>query len=486
MISATLGGIVLGCGEPPSAPESAVTEPTVPSLVVAPAGLTVKSTQPTKAVLAWSDGSSDETGFEVWRSTTGPTGSYTLRTTRAANTVGYTDTGLTEGTEYCYKVRAVKSGSSPSGFTSSACDTTTPNRPTNLAASPRSASMIRLSWRDNSAKEPGFELQRSTTGISGKYTLLATLPANATGHTDSGLTGGKEYCYRVRTTAAGAMAPSPFSNKICTTTPLVRVVTFGDSNTEGCPENSTAKRAYVSPVPRLGPNDPHLACMLAGKIEAKWRAARSEAFRAVNHGIGSTTSGGGGFGGPDRSVQTSPNARTAVNGITRYEAEVLGLGYPWSGGETTNKYFPSGPVLRVNAFVPGPNDFAYVSMGTNDASSTRNMTPAETETNLRWMVERWLAAGRAPDHFLVTTLPPRAGTNTPTAIPDRNQLIRVLAAELGVRLIDLAAHVSDDDGLTWRSATLHIGDSIHYTEAVRSWLADRVVEHISAEIPASP
>ncbi len=133
-----------------------------------------------------------------------------------------------------------------------------------------------------------------------------------------------------------------------------------------------------------------------------------------------------------------------------------------------------------------PNDFAYVSMGTNDASSTRNMTPAETEANLRWMVERWLAAGRAPDHFLLTTLPPRAGTNTATAMPDRNQLIRALAAELGVTLIDLAAHVSDDDGLTWRSATLHIGDSIHYTDAVRSWLADRVVEHISAELPVSP
>jgi hypothetical protein len=93
MISATLGGIVLGCGEPPSAPESAVTEPTVPSLVVAPAGLTVKSTQPTHAVIAWSDVSSDETGFEVAFHHR-PDGQ--LRCATGPLTVGYTDTGLTE------------------------------------------------------------------------------------------------------------------------------------------------------------------------------------------------------------------------------------------------------------------------------------------------------------------------------------------------------------------------------------------------------
>jgi lysophospholipase L1-like esterase len=122
-------------------------------------------------------------------------------------------------------------------------------------------------------------------------------------------------------------------------------------------------------------------------------------------------------------------------------------------------------------------------MGTNDAETSRNMTAAQTEVNLRWMVTRWLAAGKAADHFLLTTLPPRAGASSASAIPDRNTLIRALAAELGVHLIDIAALTSDDNGATWRSASLHIGDEIHYTNAVRALIADEVVSWMSATIP---
>jgi hypothetical protein len=140
--------------------------------------------------------------------------------------------------------------------------------------------------------------------------------------------------------------------------PSVRIVLFGDSNTDTCPRESGAKFSYVSVKPALKPGAPHLACQVAGKVEAKWRALRTETVRAVNHGISSTATGGGGFGWQNRTTQGSPNARTRVTGVTRYEAEVLGKGYPWSGGEPQNKYFPNGAVRRVNAFVPGANDFA--------------------------------------------------------------------------------------------------------------------------------
>jgi hypothetical protein len=48
----------------------------------------------------------------------------------------------------------------------------------------------------------------------------------------------------------------------------------------------------------------------------------------------------------------------------------------------------------------------------------------------------------------------------------------------GIQLIDLAAHTSDDDGVTWRSADLHVGDSLHYTTTVRAWIADLIVAHM--------
>ena len=81
---------------------------------------------------------------------------------------------------------------------------------------------------------------------------------------------------------------------------------------------------------------------------------------------------------------------------------------------------------------------------------------------------------------MLTTLAPRVDANSPASILDRNSLIRALAADLGLHLIDLAAFVSDDDGATWRSSSLNIGDGIHYTEAVRGWLGGQIADWMSS------
>src|SRR5690606_22795650 len=65
--------------------------------------------------LSWKSNASEITAFEVWRSDT-PDGTYTkLSGTIPGNVLTYTDGGLTEGTIYYYKVRAV-SGSEYSDF----------------------------------------------------------------------------------------------------------------------------------------------------------------------------------------------------------------------------------------------------------------------------------------------------------------------------------------------------------------------------------
>ena len=147
-----------------------------------------------------------------------------------------------------------------------------------------------------------------------------------------------------------------------------------------------------------------------------------------------------------------------------------------------SSYFP-GPILRVNAYAPGANDFAYVSMGTNDDAGTRE---ADRRADCRQpsldggAVDR---GRRRRDHFILTTLAPRDDANSTTSISDRNTRIRALAADLGLHLIDLAEFVSDDNGATWRSPSLNIGDGIHYTEAVRSWLGGQVADWLSASTP---
>lgn len=485
--------LLTGCGDPSTAPESAPLSPAAAALAVAPAAPTALSTTAfsySAITLAWTDNSSDESGFEVWRSTTGPTGSYALRKTLAANASTHKDTGLTPGRQACYKVRAKDAtGTSPSGFTNISCAITPLRPPANLVATVTGPATISLAFTDNNTTELGFEVWRSSSGISGGYSLVTTLAANSTGWDDAGRTPGKEYCYKLRAVGADTIPPSKYSNKSCATIPAplsVRIVLFGDSNTDRCEEVAPPNRlsSYVSVAPRLSPTDAPLACSVAGKVDAAWKGVRAEPIGVVNHAIASSTTGGGGFGGPNRTSQGAPNARTAVNGVRRFQAEALGKGYPWSGGEPTNSSFPTGPIQRVNAFVPGTNDFVYVSMGTNDdAGPTRTMTVAETEANLRWMIQQWTAAGRAADHFFLTTLAPRDDANSATSISGRNTMIRALAGELGVHLVDLAAFTSDDNGATWRGPTLHTGDGIHYTEAVRAWLADQIAGWMSSKAP---
>jgi hypothetical protein len=489
--------LLIGCaGDAPLAPEPAALTPTavVAALTVAPSGLIATAVSGAAVKLDWKDNATNEAGYEVWRSQTGQAGTYTLRTTVAANLKTWKDTGLTPEKQYCYKVRATSAGGDPpSAFSAGACATTWLKPPLNLVATSSSATVITLGWADKTTNEVGYEIWRSTTGSGGTYSALKTVPANTVGADDIGLTAGLQYCYQVRALGVAPFTSSTFSNRICATPAavalVVRIVLFGDSNTDRCEEMPAPSRisSYVSVSPRLGPTDPHLACSVAGKTQSAWQGVRSETIRVVNHGIASSTSGGGGFGGPNRTSKGSPNARLKVGGFTRYEGEVLGRAYPWSGGEPTNSAFPTGPVKRVNAFTPGPNDFVYVSMGTNDdAGPTRTMPATQTVANLRWMIEQWLAAGRAADHFLLTTLAPRDDANSPTSIPDRNTLIRALAAETGVHLVDLAALTSDDDGATWRSPSLNIGDGIHYTEAVRTLLGQEVVAWLSAKAPAGP
>ena len=220
------------------------------------------------------------------------------------------------------------------------------------------------------------------------------------------------------------------------------------------------------------PNSPY---QVAGKIESAW-ATYSTEIEAVNHGISETVSGSA------RTTKGAPGARTAVGGFTRFGAEVLGQGYPWSGGETAGSDY-SGPIFRTRAFVPTSTDFAYIAIGTNDAYYL--IQPLETIDNLRWMIEHWIStAGMPANHLFIATLPPNTPSNS-TIMPQINNGIRALATEKGVNLIDIASYTSDDNGLTWKSASMHVGDSAHYAESVRDWIASQIVARM-AEVTAPP
>ncbi len=255
----------------------------------------------------------------------------------------------------------------------------------------------------------------------------------------------------------------------------VQIVTFGDSNTDlgfQGTQSAPAVASYVSPSNpsiKLAAGAPHSGLQLAGKIEARWKANSPRTIRVANHGVSGTSTGAG------RSGLGAPHALEQVGGVSRFRGEVMGDAYPWSGGEPVNALYPSGAIQRTQSFVPRSSDFAYVSMGTNDIGA--GVATATITGNLASMISEWTNRGLPAGKFMLTTLPPRRPGAESANIPDLNAKIRALASSTGARLIDLAAFVSNDDGLTWKSPAMHVeGDQLlHYSESVRDWLADQVV-----------
>lgn len=87
----------------------------------APSALTAAATSKSQINLSWSDNSTDESGFEVERSTDGQV--YTQLTTVAAGVKTYASTGLTACKKYYFRVRAYNANGN-SAYTSAATATT--------------------------------------------------------------------------------------------------------------------------------------------------------------------------------------------------------------------------------------------------------------------------------------------------------------------------------------------------------------------------
>ena len=179
-----------------------------------PSNLTATAVSSTQINLAWTDNSTDEDGFKIYRSTNGTT--FSLTATVGPNVTTYSNTGRSPATTYYYKVLAYNvNGSSPYSNTASATTPTLPNAPSNLTATAVSSTQINLVWTDNSTDENGFKIERSTDGIT--FSQIATVAANVTTYSNTGRSASTTYYYRVR--AYNTNGNSSYSNTASATTP---------------------------------------------------------------------------------------------------------------------------------------------------------------------------------------------------------------------------------------------------------------------------
>src|SRR5262249_34857362 len=124
---------------------------------------------------------------------------YTQIGTPGANITSYPVYSLSPSTTYYFRVRATNA-TGDSAYSAVASSVTPaapppdPTPPSNVQAPLVSPSQIRLTWTDTPSYESGYVVER----ISGAYWIqIASLPANYTSYTDSGLTAGTTYTYRV-------------------------------------------------------------------------------------------------------------------------------------------------------------------------------------------------------------------------------------------------------------------------------------------------
>jgi murein DD-endopeptidase MepM/ murein hydrolase activator NlpD len=93
-------------------------------------------------------------------------------------------------------------------------DALPPKAPTNLQIQSVDCNKISLTWQDNSNFEKRYKIERKVEG--GNYSQIATVSSNTTSYTDTGLTPGATYYYRIK--AYNNAGDSDYSNEASATT----------------------------------------------------------------------------------------------------------------------------------------------------------------------------------------------------------------------------------------------------------------------------
>jgi len=147
--------------------------------------------------LTWVDNATDENSFVLERST--GSGAFTQIATPGANVTSYVDTGVSAGTSYSYRIKAIGAGGESSYSNTATVNIPAappaPAAPTTLTATILTGPQVRLTWRDRATNETGFVVERSDDG--GAFVAIATPGRrNFTGsvtYTDTTVVGGHSY-----------------------------------------------------------------------------------------------------------------------------------------------------------------------------------------------------------------------------------------------------------------------------------------------------
>ena len=190
--------------------------------------------------------------YEVQRATDT---AFTAPVTKTTTETELSVTGLTLGTMYYFRVRAVQDGE-PGAYSTVVSAYPAPEGPADLEAKVKSGSSISLKW-DTVDDVTGYTLKRSTDGAN--FTTVAQLKEGVVSYVDTGLTAGVKYTYRLYT-----------------------YKTVGDDTADSV-EYAEAEITMIPPTPAN-----FKATSIAGGIRLQWKAVADitcySIYRSVNDG----------------------------------------------------------------------------------------------------------------------------------------------------------------------------------------------------------
>ena len=157
-----------------------------------------KSNSYNSNIITWSKVNNVD-GYEIYRATS-KTGTYSLnKTVTSGSTLSYSNTGLTTGKTYYYKVRAYKvvDGKKQYGDFSQVVSSSPKLSSTTAKSASAAYNSNKVTWSKVSGAS-GYEVYRATSK-TGTYSLNKTVTSGSTlSYSNTGLTTGKTYYYKVR------------------------------------------------------------------------------------------------------------------------------------------------------------------------------------------------------------------------------------------------------------------------------------------------
>ena len=383
-------------------------EPLAPLFMVvgAPTSLTATALSFSQISLSWQDNSNspNESGFEVHRSGTGPTGTFALIGTAGPQGTSYLDAGLIGLTQYCYKIRAYRTTghkTTYSDFSAVACATTprapVPAAPSGVTAAPYYGYAFHVTWADNSTDESGFRIERSASA-DGTWSTVVKVDPNTTSLIDYQVVLEQPACYRVF--ATNSYGDSDPSNVVCTAVPaapsdLAATVTGTDVNLLWT-DNSNVEDGFD--VQRAVEGGIYSAIGHADANATSFHDASLSPDIIYSYFVRATKNGGTSGSSNTTKAILATAAPQAPSGLSAYPSGSHIVSLYWADGSNNEQGFRVERSTGGGAWVPLGNS------GMDQLSFVDISAEPEQESCYRVIAFNNAGEAAAPDNPCVTTL----------------------------------------------------------------------------------